>query len=394
MSRSRIKIAHLGTFDVDNYGDLLFPHIAEFRLPNYEWKHISPTACKTVFEDGKEIISFNDAKKNNYDAVITGGGNIINLKPNHNTVYKGIRGFDYANLWVGAAKLAADQKIPYILNSPGISKSFEGRLHKKIAAATFCNASYVAFREQYSKKMAVEVLNYENKERNDYIVMPDTAFDIDKMWPIDYSQKSNCIVVNLNPRYHEPIKETVFYLDKISEKLKMPIKFVVIGACHGDYDFTLKVSKELKSENHIFNSTNLKESAHLIGNAKYFIGSSMHAFITALSYQVPALLVLNERPMHKFIGLLEIGELSSSVICKSFEDSFNKLGAPALLSKDVKISIQKKLDKHWNAIDKVVNSKKLSATNIYINNYQKILTGDSKFRNLLVRVKKLFSEIV
>jgi hypothetical protein len=261
MKRKTIKIAHFGTFDVDNYGDLLFPHIAEFRLPNYNWEHISPTASKTVFNDGKEIISFEEAKKNKYDAAITGGGNIINLKPNKKTVYNGMKGLAYANLWVGAAKLAADQKIPYILNSPGISENFEGRLRlqKKIAAATFRNANYAAFREIYSWKMAVQLLNYKNKERNELKVVPDTALDIDKMWPIDNSQGLNFIAVNLNPRYHKPIKETVFYLDKISEALKMPIKFVVIGACHGDYDFTLKVSKELKSENHIFNSTNLKE---------------------------------------------------------------------------------------------------------------------------------------
>ena len=29
-----MRIAHFGTFDVDNYGDLLFPHLAEWRLPD------------------------------------------------------------------------------------------------------------------------------------------------------------------------------------------------------------------------------------------------------------------------------------------------------------------------------------------------------------------------
>ncbi len=391
MKRKTLKIAHFGTFDVDNYGDLLFPHIAEFRLPNFNWEHISPTAGKTVFTDGKEIISFEMAKKNKYDAVITGGGNIINLKPNNKTVYNGIKGLAYANLWVGAAKLAADQKIPYILNSPGISKNFEGRLQEKVAAATFKNANYLAFREIYSWKIAAQLLDYKNNESKELKVVPDTALDIDKMWPIDNSQEPNFIAVNLNPRYHEPIKETVFYLEKISEALKMPIKFVVIGACHGDYDFTLKVSKELKSENYIFNSTNLKESAHLIGNAKYFIGSSMHAFITALSYQVPALLVLHDQPMHKFKGLLEIGELSSSVICNSFEDSLNKLETPALLTKDVKINIQKKLDEHWKNIDEIINRGTYSRRNIYIKNFERLLTPQLKLNEFLSKTKKIFS---
>jgi hypothetical protein len=117
----------------------------------------------------------------------------------------------------------------------------------------------------------------------------------------------------------------------------------------------------------------------------------MHAFITALSYQVPALLVLNDHPMHKFKGLLEIGELSSSVICNSFEDSFNKLETPALLTKNVKINIQKKLDEHWKNIDEIINRGTFSRKNIYIKNFERLLTPQFKLFEFLSKTKKFFS---
>ena len=138
-----IKIAHFGTFDVDNYGDLLFPHLVEYRLPQYDWEHISPTNNSSVFKDSMPIISFDDACKNLYNAVIIGGGNIIHLLDNKETVYNFKEGFAYSDLWVGSAKMAMEQGIPYVLNAPGISKKFSHFLHKRIARFTFKNSNYV-----------------------------------------------------------------------------------------------------------------------------------------------------------------------------------------------------------------------------------------------------------
>lgn len=378
-----IKIAHFGTFDVDNYGDLLFPHIAEYRLRKYYWEHISPTENSTIFKDAKKIISFENAVNNKYDAVIIGGGNIIHLLPNNQTVYNNLRGFEYANLWVGAAKLATHQKIPYVFNAPGISKSFQEFLHKKIAAATFNNASYLAFREIFSKQMAIDVFRgtYQGVKKNIAIV-PDTAFDIDRMWPIEQARDFDYIVVNVNSRYHEPARETAFNLDKISKELKMPIKFVLIGDCHGDKEFTTKVSQEMKEKHQISNINSLKETAHLIANATYFFGSSMHAFITALAYGVPAFLVLNLKPIHKFLGLLEVAELDRNVICTSFKDSYKKLKYPAKLTQNVKLKIQTSLDNHWKKIDDVVTKQEKSKRSIYISNYEKLLIFNIIYRKI------------
>ena len=210
-----IRIAHFGTFDVNNYGDLLFPYVAEYRLPHYEWEHISPTENKTIFNDSLPVLSFDRAVNRNYNAILIGGGNIIHLKHNKSTVYNNIDGFAYADLWVGAAKLAMKQNIPYVFNAPGISQRFVEKFHKTIAFSTFKYSNYIAFRERFSVKLAKAVEEGRESDKVSYKVVPDTAFEIDKIWPLETKTLPEYISVNLNERYHKPIELTAMHLDRI-----------------------------------------------------------------------------------------------------------------------------------------------------------------------------------
>jgi polysaccharide pyruvyl transferase WcaK-like protein len=368
------KIAHFGTFDVDNYGDLLFPHIAEYRLPNLNWQHISPTSNKTGFEDAKNIISFREAANIKFDAMVTGGGNILHLLQNSNTVYNKMPGFEYANLWVGASKLAAKQEVPHIFNSPGVSRIFNQKIEVAIAAKTFKKSSYVSVRESYSKNLIRNIW----KEENSVKIVPDTAFDIAKMWPVEQKSNGKYIVVNLNPRYHNPIQETVLYLERISNKLNMPIKFVIIGACHGDKDFTVEVANKLKVPYELNEVQSLKEIAHLIANAELFFGSSMHGLITALSYETPAFLVLNNNPMHKFIGLFEMIEHKRAFIYSSFQIVYQNLNYPIILKSEVKQKIEEDLNFHWGIVNRIINTGRKVSNNFFINNYEIFLRLNSK----------------
>lgn len=377
-----IKIAHFGTFDVDNYGDLLFPHIAEYRLSQYAWEHVSPTNNSTVFKDCKPIVSFDFAQKQQYNAVVIGGGNILHLKHNKHTVYNKIDGFAYANLWVGAAKIAMEQNIPYIFNAPGVSKKFTHNIHKKIALSTFKNSNYVALRERISVEMAESVS--EGKSNGEFIsqIIPDTAFEIDKLWPLDEHRDSAYISVNLNQRYHKPISETAANLDEISKKLKMPIKLIIIGDCHGDREFTENVSREMKMDHEVVGSDSLKKMAHIIGYSSYFFGSSMHGFITALSYGVPAFLILNRTPLHKFVGLLEVAGIDNKVICESFKDLQEVLDSPAILKKEFKLKIQSELDSHWRKIDEIIRSRKAPNASKTVLRFQKLLERQLKYNKI------------
>lgn len=251
-----MKIAHFGTFDIDNYGDLLFPHICRYRIPDAEWIHISPTNQKTTFDDALQTISVEDANKQKYDLVVIGGGNIIHSKPTSLPAYKAVSDYAYPSLWIGATLLAINQKLSVRYNAPSLHITKFSFIDRLLFKFTFSNASYLSFRDFQSKRIASQLV------KSNVSVIPDTASDIAKMWPLENQDKENYIIINLNKRYHQPIKQTALYIDEVSQKINLPIKLCIIGDCHGDLEFTLKVKKQLKCENELFNTKSLKELAH------------------------------------------------------------------------------------------------------------------------------------
>ena len=71
----------MGTCDVENYGDLLFPIIAEKKLREQVWDltTVTPTGNNVSYSDCKKGISIEEWAKNinDYHALIIGGGNLI-----------------------------------------------------------------------------------------------------------------------------------------------------------------------------------------------------------------------------------------------------------------------------------------------------------------------------
>jgi hypothetical protein len=85
-----------------------------------------------------------------------------------------------------------------------------------------------------------------------------------------------------------------------------------------------------------------------------YIGSSMHGFITAVSYGVPALLVLEgKKPMRKFQGVLDTVGADGSIICNSWEGALASLDRAFTVSPERLQSIHSILDAHWEMIVRV-----------------------------------------
>jgi polysaccharide pyruvyl transferase WcaK-like protein len=373
------KIAMLGTFDVDNYGDLLFPFIAEHRLIDYELVFISPTRNKTVFDDAKSVISFNEFKQTKFDGILIGGGNILHLLSNFTTAYNS-KGFSYADLWIGAVNYASKIKVPSVFNAPGIAHQFKHKHEIKLIKETFESCNYISLRDNQSKDIIKGII----KDTDKINVVPDTALEINEMWPFKNESINNDVCINLNERYHGDIKETAKWVELIANKTNLNIKFIVIGDCHGDLDFTKKVANEIKCNKIIVESNNLKKVAHTIANSKLFLGSSMHAFISAISYGVPAFLVLKENPKHKFKGLLDLCDLEYNCLCTSFENCYNNLDKPASITLNTRENIKIKLDNHWKAINDIFKSGVPTKNTTYCKNYIRTLSKINK-KNFLRR---------
>lgn len=385
-----MRIALFGTFDVDNYGDLLFPHIAQGKYPGHDWTFVAPTNSHTSFSDSQPTRTINDIKNQQFDLVIIGGGNIIHTKPTTLTAYQNqnVHSFAYPELWIGAAKFAIKRKIPYVFNAPSISNLYASKIERVIFKAVLQNSSYVSFREKYSCQFA--------KELNPSIVphcVTDTAIEIAKYWPLNSKERKKKIVINLNERYHSPAKITAHFIDLIYAQLQLDIDLVIIGDCHGDIKFSKEVKAALKNpKTKLIEKQPLEQLASSIGEAQLFIGSSMHGFITALSYKTPALLVLNEKPMHKFLGLIENLNLDNGVICADWCDALENLEKPGLLPNNIQQDIDIRQDQHWENIIKSAPKKKEGFTNIlFIYFWKTLLIFDRKINKIRSLKRILFN---
>ena len=77
------KIAQIGTFDVENYGDLLFPDVLSYQLKGYSIDLFSPKGGLKPFNKDVEVFPLNMLEQkcltDKYDALIVGGGDLIRL---------------------------------------------------------------------------------------------------------------------------------------------------------------------------------------------------------------------------------------------------------------------------------------------------------------------------
>ena len=351
-----MKIAHFGTFDVDNYGDLLFPHIIEWRMDSVEFIHISPSKNIPKFYDALKSYTSEVLQYAKYDGVIIGGGNIFHLRDCPIKEYFDIERLAIPSIIIGAANLAAKKKVPLLLNGPSIRKFDFGYLEKVLIKKILLFSSYSSFRDDFSFDISLKI----NPDVTSFI--PDTAFDISRMWPknsfnITSTKSPNYIVVHVNERYGGCISDTAKSIDNIASKYEdAEIRFLPIGPCHGDIDYMIAIANKIKSRYQLIDELSLREFASQIANSKAYFGSSMHGFITSLSYGVPGLLIINAKPLEKFIGLLSMLEAPKYVICSSWAVAADFSNLTWLMPEQVRLKIFNKLDQHWEKVIKILDS--------------------------------------
>ena len=79
----KYRIAQVGSFDVENYGDLLFADVFEKNIRKYadveEIVLFAPKKCKMPFSDGQRVVnSVTELEEKNqekpFDAIVVGAG--------------------------------------------------------------------------------------------------------------------------------------------------------------------------------------------------------------------------------------------------------------------------------------------------------------------------------
>lgn len=349
-----MTIAQFGTFEVENYGDRLFPIVVEkelaLRCPDYKLKLFSPLAAKNL---GVSSILDNDEEK--IDAILIGGGDIISFSRDIAAIYNSEwkECFSAHSACFALPGIHRKSGVPVLWNAPGIPADFtcdQAWLIKLLAD----EADYLSVRDETSRQR----LRKAGVSKEIHIV-PDTVLSLPKHFPKEtlsskaekvFSsfgiQVGEPIVIQVHP-YHiqDHIAEMSEILSQVKQLTNCPILLLPIGRCHNDHVVLEQIEKAGNGQFQLI-STYLEtlEVAAVIAHAKAFIGTSLHGAITAFAYGIP-FLTYSCANLSKLEGFLDLVD-SKERLCMDMGEIVKKA---ALLNK---IPNQKSYSKATEAIDK------------------------------------------
>ena len=84
----KFRIAQIGSFDVENYGDLLFSYVFKENIEKYledmDITLFAPLNCISPFTKDTQVYSVKEMEKmhseNPFDAIVVGGGDLVQFK--------------------------------------------------------------------------------------------------------------------------------------------------------------------------------------------------------------------------------------------------------------------------------------------------------------------------
>jgi hypothetical protein len=299
-----------GTFDVANYGDLLFPHLLSFGLRPvaHRLTAVSPRGGSPGWIDAVEALPVVRARALAAALHVVGGGNIIHDGDTPLAEYRDISGGSaraYASLWRGAAAQAAREGALLAWNAPGVPQKLTE------AAEALSGCDLLAVRDESSAAhLGPEAAP---------VVVPDTALDLARMWPAHtlapaaaeafarhgLARPARWVALHANARYLDGDAAAMAgHLVAVARGLDAVPVLLALGPCQGDDALARAMGAHLPPGSLVLDRpAGLREMAGLIAHAEGYAGSSLHGLITALSYGRPGLVVAGGA-LAKFAGFL------------------------------------------------------------------------------------------
>lgn len=351
-----LAVGIVGTFDVENYGDLLFPLIAAAALKRRDQRiRVVPFSVNGKSEPSwpfqvrpmEEMIT----SISTLSAVLIGGGQIVHFDRGYPipTPANVDPPFGY---WLTAAALAALAGKPVIWNAVGASMDWpHAPWRDELVRQVFAASYFIGVRDVVSRHDLAKLAPDAGIQ-----LLPDTAFGLSRLWPLEEESveftnwrmslglECNYVVIQANTAvgyYRSMIGSLLESMGKINAVI-LPVCW-----CHGDRveDFPdLKRGAFLSRE-----WLAPKLIREIIGRSEFVFASSLHACITALSYGVPGARVpissgRKYELLDEFEGIVHI-EKRAAVSC------LMKRGRriePRV------IEFADRLDRYWNEVTDVV----------------------------------------
>lgn len=290
-----LRLGICGTFDVANYGDLIFPLIAEAELSR---RLGALTLHRFSYHDKRppewpyavSSLSALPAVADDLEGLIIGGGHLIRfdkeVAPGYAPPVAGIH--HPTGYWLTPALIALQHGLPVVWNAPGVHGRVPAWAHPLMDIA-LRRSRYVAVRDSASRR-AVERF----AGGTEVAVVPDTAFHIDRL--IDVQRPSPEFLdqrraLGLTDPYllvqaAAPLRGFVqFFRSQHRLSRKYRLVALPIGPVHGDTNAVF--ANDGGDIVRLGTWPAPLMIAELIANASAVIGVSLHLSITALVFGVP-----------------------------------------------------------------------------------------------------------
>ncbi|MET3210907.1 UNVERIFIED_CONTAM: polysaccharide pyruvyl transferase WcaK-like protein [Paenibacillus sp. PvR008] len=300
------KIAQVGTFNVDNLGDLLFPMVFEKIVDDiyghlneeFQIKFFSPNSkeYKPTYTDQKHVEDITQFDSYSFNKVFIGGGDLLRSDDwSINSLYEA-SGLSFSNIMSPTDASIGNcytigLGVPFQLDE-GFSRYIKN---------SFTRFKVVSVRDQRASKFLSDV-GISSEIVPDLVLCISKYFSKKSLEPIleslsannQFSFKKGEYIVfqaNNNVISSEEVSDIAILLNNISKSLGVPIVLISIGECLGDNELYDQLAP-LLDDSYMINkkkipSLSLVDKVAILANTKGFIGSSLHGNIISYSYGLP-----------------------------------------------------------------------------------------------------------
>ncbi|MDQ6437384.1 polysaccharide pyruvyl transferase family protein [Mesorhizobium sp. LHD-90] len=360
------RVLITGMFDMQNYGDLLFPLVARQRLAPHgiEIVPVAPTGRSPDLADAIAPISATRmlSGEEEFDAVLIGGGYLIHNHPmTFLTEYINDEVSDWASaaLWLGATLAAALADVPVLWNAPGVPHLLGRGVHP-LAMSAVRAASYLSLRD----RGAAELLS--PPPDLPLAIVPDTVAGIGALWSRqqleaafrgflerkDADRTARYMTLHLRDRSVAGLDMAVLAakIDAFAKLNGLTPLLVAVGRNHDDPKTASRLAEHLKQPHVLLDDPlSLCEMTAVFAHSVLYVGASLHGYVACVAHRVPSVLVA--RPAYrKFAGFLEHTGRSEDM-ARDWDAALDKAAAkPVGAAPPISAEVLARLDEHWTRI--------------------------------------------
>lgn len=376
------RVGVCGTFDLANYGDLLFPRIFELeisrRLPLADIRSYGPLGHlhPVAMDGGRPALPLGrpDSVRRNQiagdlDLFAVGGGEIAHLRDDVYGSYYGLAPAEATELapsgwFVDGLGAERERLCPVVWNAVGVPFPFEGDGAERVRRALSSKA-YVSVRDEASRARLLET----GTDREVHVV-PDSGLLVRRLFSREvlerrlrflramgwYPEHGQPLVVQGSAWIRSGAPAVAHALKAALRGKSIPIVLVETGPCHGDAEFADAVAALLPGEVYrLPGAVSLADIATTIAHARAYAGLSLHGAVTARAYDVP-FLVLNLAGYSKLLAFADLVDRKDALVsdADALKAALRRLIAEeAPLAPGIRPSLEQSIDAHFDAIAEI-----------------------------------------